>query len=77
MLDETLCGEGLLFERDIIALLTKLSERGITIILAAPNPVELHRVAARIIKIVEGRVVVTRPLFELPARPPRLVAEQR
>ena len=88
MLDETLCGEGLLFERDIIALLTRLSERGITIILAAPNPVELHRVAARIIKIVEGRVVtprsesaptgtgLDRPPFELPTNPPRLVAEQ-
>ncbi len=87
MLDETLCGEGLLFEQDIVALLTKLSQRGITIILAAPNPVELHRVAARIIKIVEGRVVAPRPesiatgaensgAFELPSNPPRLVAEQ-
>jgi ABC-type multidrug transport system ATPase subunit len=88
MLDETLCGEGLLFEQDIIALLTRLSQRGITIILAAPNPVELHRVAARIIKIVEGRVVTSRPettatsqgqerpAFELPTNPPRLVAEQ-
>jgi len=88
MLDETLCGEGLLFEQDIVALLTRLSQRGITIILAAPNPVELHRVAARIIKIVEGRVVAPRPesiatsaensgaAFELPSTPPRLVAEQ-
>lgn len=77
LLDETLCGEGLLFDKDIVALLTRLSRRGITIILAAPNPVEVHRVAARIIKIVEGRVVHTRPSFELPASPPRLVAEQR
>lgn len=88
LLDETLCGEGLLFEPDIIALLTKLSDRGITIILAASNPVEVHRAAARIIKIVEGRVVAARPetvatpagaertAFELPANPPRLVAEQ-
>ena len=76
MIDETLCGEGLLFEQDIVALLTKLSERGITIILAAPNPVELHRVAARIIKIVEGRVVTPRSEFAIPSSPPRLVAEQ-
>jgi ABC-2 type transport system ATP-binding protein len=88
MLDETLCGEGLLFEQDIVALLTRLSQRGITIILAAPNPVELHRVAARIIKIVEGRVVTPhsetaatgtsqdRPAFELPPTPTSLVAEK-
>jgi ABC-2 type transport system ATP-binding protein len=88
MLDETLCGEGLLFEQDIIALLTRLSQREITIILAAPNPVEVHRVAARIIRIVEGRVVTSppesvatgadenRPAFELSSNPPRLVAEQ-
>jgi ABC-type multidrug transport system ATPase subunit len=88
LLDETLCGEGLLFDGDIVALLTRLSRRGITIILAAPNPVEVHRVAARIIKIVEGRVVTSRPesvvpsagserpTFELPSNPPRLVAEK-
>jgi ABC-type multidrug transport system ATPase subunit len=89
LLDETLCGEGLLFDKDIVSLLTRLSRRGITIILAAPNPVEVHRVAARIIKIIEGRVVTPRhesvPLaaasegtsFELPRTAPRLVAEQR
>jgi len=77
LVDETLCGEGVLFESDIIALLTILSRRGITIVLSAPNSVEVHRVATRIINLVEGRVVVTRPLFELPASPPRLVAEQR
>jgi len=77
LLDETLCGEGLLFDNDIVALLTKLAHRGITIVLAAPNPVEVHRVATRIINIVEGRVVTSRPSFELPATPPRLVAEQR
>jgi ABC-type multidrug transport system ATPase subunit len=88
LLDETLCGEGLLFDPDIVSLLTRLARRGITIILAAPNPVELHRIAARIINIVEGRIVAARreppepePIaketgFELPARPPRLVAEQ-
>ena len=76
LLDETLCGEGLLFENDIVALLTTLSRRGITIVLAAPNSVEVHRVAARVIKMVEGRVVTARPSFELPATPPRLVAEQ-
>ena len=75
LLDETLCGEGLLFDKDIVALLTRLSRRGTTIVLAAPNPVEVHRVASRIINIVEGRVVTSRPSFELP--PPRLVAEQR
>jgi len=77
LLDETLCGEGLLFDKDIVALLTGLSRRGITIILAAPNPVEVHRVASRIINIVEGRVVTSRPSFQLPTSPPRLVAEQR
>jgi ABC-type multidrug transport system ATPase subunit len=86
LLDETLCGEGLLFDKDIVALLTRLSRRGITIILAAPNAVEVHRVAARIIKIVEGRVVASpsnvpaaqteeHPPFELPANFPRFVAE--
>jgi ABC-2 type transport system ATP-binding protein len=77
LLDETLCGEGLLFEADIASLLTRLSHRGITIVLAAPNQVEVHRVATRIINIVEGRVVMSRPLFGLPTTPPRLVAEQR
>src|SRR3954468_2768560 len=57
LLDETLCGQGILFDKDIVALFTRLTRRGITIILAAPNPVELHRIAARIINIVEGRVV--------------------
>jgi ABC-type multidrug transport system ATPase subunit len=75
LLDETLCGEGLLFDNDIVALLTRLSQRGITIVLAAPNPVEVHRVATRIINIVEGRVVTSRTSFELPATNPRLVAE--
>jgi ABC-type multidrug transport system ATPase subunit len=85
LLDETLCGEGLLFDKDIVALLTRLSRRGITIILAAPNPVELHRVAARIIRIVEGRVITSSEVpaeqrsehsgFELPANLPRFVAE--
>ncbi len=60
LLDETICGEGLLFDRDIVSLLTRLGRRGITIILAAPNPVELHRITARIINIVEGRVVAAR-----------------
>jgi ABC-2 type transport system ATP-binding protein len=88
LLDETLCGEGLLFDPDVVSVLTRLTRRGITIILAAPNPVELHRIAARIINIVEGRVVAARgesaatsrgatpAEFELPVRPPRLVAEQ-
>jgi ABC-2 type transport system ATP-binding protein len=87
LLDETLSGEGLLFDPDVVSVLTRLTRRGITIILAAPNPVELHRIAARIINMVEGRVVAPQAEtaanrsspqqeFELPARPPRLVAEQ-
>jgi ABC-2 type transport system ATP-binding protein len=57
LFDEALCGEGLLFDPDIVLLLTHLAHRGMTIILAAPNPVELHRIAARTINIVEGRVI--------------------
>ncbi|HUQ48781.1 MAG TPA: ATP-binding cassette domain-containing protein [Gemmatimonadaceae bacterium] len=88
LVDEALSGEGVLFERDIVALLTKLARRGMVIIVAAPNAVEVHRIAARVINLVEGRVVTARheehaPLavqhaFELPSltnRPPRLVAE--
>jgi ABC-type multidrug transport system ATPase subunit len=87
LLDEALCGEGLLFDKDIVGLLTRLARRGIVIILAAPNPVEVHRIAARVINLVEGRIVTARheqhapvPVqhaFELPLtnRPPRLVAE--
>jgi ABC-type multidrug transport system ATPase subunit len=60
LLDETLCGEGLLFDIDIAALLTRLSQRGITIVLAAPNQVEVYRVATRIVSMVEGRVVTAR-----------------
>ncbi|HEY1951415.1 MAG TPA: ABC transporter ATP-binding protein [Gemmatimonadaceae bacterium] len=61
LLDETLCGQGLLFDKEIISLLTRLGRRGIAIILAAPNPVEVHRIAARIINMVEGRVVTAGP----------------
>ena len=60
LLDETLSGQGLLFDKEIVALLTSLARRGITIILAAPNPVELHRIAARVINIMEGRIVTAR-----------------
>jgi ABC-2 type transport system ATP-binding protein len=86
LLDETICGEGLLFDRDIVYLLTRLTRRGITIILAAPNPVELHRITARVINLVEGRLVAStryplklRPTeaelaFDLPT--PKRVAEQ-
>jgi ABC-2 type transport system ATP-binding protein len=88
LLDEALSGEGLLFDKDIVALLTRLARRGIVIILGAPNPVEVHRIAARVINLVEGRIVTSRheapatlanqhgfELPALPARPPRLVAE--
>jgi ABC-type multidrug transport system ATPase subunit len=57
LLDETLWGQGLLFDKDIVSLLTRLSRRGVTILISAPNPVELHRVAGRIVTMVEGRVV--------------------
>ncbi|HJQ12653.1 MAG TPA: ATP-binding cassette domain-containing protein [Gemmatimonadaceae bacterium] len=86
LLDETICGEGLLFDRDIVSLLTRLSRRGITIILAAPNPVELHRITARVINLVEGRIVAPSryPLTLGPkdaelafdVQPPKRVAEQ-
>ena len=69
LLDETVCGQGLLLDKDILGLLTQLGRRGISVILAAPNPVELHRIGARIINIVEGRVVTTRAT-------PALVAER-
>ena len=58
LLDETLCGHGLLFDKGIVALLTQLARAGVTTILTAPNAVELHRVANRIIRLSEGRVVV-------------------
>lgn len=85
LLDETICGEGLLFDRDIVSLLTRLTQR-VTIILAAPNPVELHRITARVINLVEGRVVApsryplridpkpAEPAFDFPS--PKRVAEQ-
>ena len=84
LLDETICGQGLLFDRDIVSLLTRLTRRGVTIILAAPNPVELHRITARVINLVEGRVVVpSRYPLKIPAKeaelafetPPKRVAE--
>jgi len=60
LLDETLCGQGLLFDKDIVALLTRLSRLGVTTILAAPNAVELHRVATRIVRMSEGQVMSPR-----------------
>lgn len=57
LLDETLCGHGLLFDKGIVALLTELGRAGVTTILTAPNAVELHRVANRIVRLSEGRVV--------------------
>jgi ABC-type multidrug transport system ATPase subunit len=57
LLDETLWGEGLLFDQDIVGLLTRLSARGVTILISAPNAVELHRVAGRVVMMAEGRVV--------------------
>lgn len=60
LLDETLCGQGLLFDKEIVGLLTRLSRFGVTTILAAPNAVELHRVATRIVRLAEGRIVTER-----------------
>lgn len=60
LLDETLCGQGLLFDKDIVALLTRLSRLGVTTILSAPNAVELHRVATRIVRMSEGQVMSPR-----------------
>ena len=57
LLDETLCGHGLLFDKSIVALLTQLARFGVTTILTAPNAVELHRVANRTIRLSEGRLV--------------------
>jgi ABC-type multidrug transport system ATPase subunit len=65
LLDETLWGEGLLFEPDIVALLERLSRRGITVLISAPNAVELHRVADRIVQMSEGRVA-SRPAAVVP-----------
>jgi ABC-type multidrug transport system ATPase subunit len=57
LLDETLWGQGLLFDSDIVSLLTRLARRGVTTVISAPNAVELHRVVNRIVTMVEGRVV--------------------
>ena len=57
LLDETLCGQGLLFDKDIVALLTRLSHAGVTTILTAQHAVELHRVVNRIVRLSEGRVL--------------------
>lgn len=60
LLDETLSGQGLLFDKDIVALLTQLSRVGVTTVLTAPNAVELHRVATRIVRLSEGRILSPR-----------------
>ena len=72
LLDETLWGEGLLFDNDIVGLLTRLSARSVTILISAPNAVELHRVAGRVVMMSEGRVVPVslpshREALQLPA----------
>ena len=61
LLDETLWGEGLLFEQEIVDLLTRLANRGVTIVISAPNSIELHRVVGRIVMMAEGRVVRLSP----------------
>lgn len=60
LLDGTLSGQGLLFDRDIVALLTQLSRAGVTILLTAPSGVEMHRVATRVVNFSEGRVATPR-----------------
>ncbi len=62
LLDETLCGQGLLFDKEIVALLTQLSRAGVTTILTAQHAVELHRVVNRIIRLSEGRILT--PAYE-------------
>jgi ABC-2 type transport system ATP-binding protein len=57
LLDETLCGHGLLFDKEIVGLLTQLSRAGVTAILTAQHGVELHRVVNRIVRLSEGRLV--------------------
>lgn len=66
LLDETLCGQGLLFDREIVAMLTQLSRAGVTMILTAQHAVELHRVVNRIVRLSEGRILTPRhePLTE-------------
>lgn len=66
LLDETLCGQGLLFDKDIVALLTQLSRVGVTTILTAQHALELHRVVSRIVRLSEGRVLTPRhePMVE-------------
>ena len=63
LLDETLSGQGLLFDKGIVALLTQLSRAGVTTILSAQNAVEFHRVVNRIVRLSEGRVIT--PRYEL------------
>jgi ABC-2 type transport system ATP-binding protein len=65
LLDETLCGQGLLFDTEIVALLLRLSRLGVTTVLSAPNAVELHRVATRIVRLSEGQVVTPRQELQL------------
>lgn len=60
LLDETLCGQGLLFDKDIVALLTRLSRNGVTTILTAQHGVELHRIVNRIVRLAEGRILTPR-----------------
>jgi ABC-type multidrug transport system ATPase subunit len=57
LLDETLWGQGLLFDDDIVAVLTRLSQRDVTVVISAPNAVELHRVAVRTVTMTEGRII--------------------
>lgn len=74
LLDETLWGQGLLFDKDIVALLIRLARNGVTILVSAPSPVELQRVADRIITMTEGRVVTPRHLDGVFAAPAAGVA---
>lgn len=60
LLDETLCGQGLLFDKDIVALITQLSRAGVTIILTSQHAAELHRVVNRIVRLSEGRILTAR-----------------
>lgn len=57
LLDETLSGEGLLGAPDVIEALGRLSRRGVTVLLSAPDARELADVATRTVVLSAGRII--------------------
>lgn len=57
LLDETLSGEGLLDCRIIRAVLRRLRDTGVTLLIASEREEELGQVADRLIRLAHGRVV--------------------